>query len=68
MNTYVSIANKLNDGLVALYSDTNKYATELNITYLVVGAMARDLVLVHGISSWLWFKNNGLLPIPLISQ
>ena len=34
MNTYVNIVGKLNNGLVDLYSDVDKYATELDITYL----------------------------------
>ena len=50
-NTYVNIANKLPLGLVELYADISKHAQELGIDYLVVGAMARDLVLVHGFDS-----------------
>lgn len=48
MNTYVNITGKLNDGLVALYLDIDKHASELGISYLVVGAMARDLILFYG--------------------
>lgn len=47
-NTSVNIVGKLSAGLVALYADINEHARELSIDYLVVGAMARDLVLVHG--------------------
>ena len=50
-NIYVNITGKLPDGLVALYADVDRYASDLGINYLVVGAMARDLVLVHGFGS-----------------
>ena len=49
--TYVNIAGKLPQGLVDLYTDINGHTNALNIDYLVVGAMARDLVLVHGFGS-----------------
>ncbi len=45
------ISGLLPRGLVELYSMINKVTTELGINYLVVGAMARDLVLVHGYGS-----------------
>ena len=47
-NTCVNIAGKLPAGLVELYANINEHAKKLAIDYLVVGAMARDLVLVHG--------------------
>lgn len=47
-NTCVNIAGKLSPGLVELYTDINEHAKELAVDFLVVGAMARDLVLVHG--------------------
>ena len=50
-NTCVNIAGKLSPGLVELYSDINEHAKELAVDFLVVGAMARDLVLVHGFGS-----------------
>ena len=50
-NTCVDISGKLNTGLVELYKDINDTAKLLNIPYLVIGAMARDLVLVHGFNS-----------------
>jgi predicted nucleotidyltransferase len=50
-NTSVSIVNKLSSGLGELYADIDAEAKRLNIPYLVVGAMARDLVLVHGYGS-----------------
>ena len=46
--TYVNVTGKLPAGLVALFTDIHKHAKELSIEYLVVGAMARDLVLEHG--------------------
>ncbi|QIB66529.1 nucleotidyl transferase AbiEii/AbiGii toxin family protein [Kineobactrum salinum] len=50
-NTFVNIAGKLPRGLVELYSDMREVADSLGIEFLVVGAMARDLVLVHGFGS-----------------
>jgi predicted nucleotidyltransferase len=50
-NTFVNIAGKLPRGLVALYGDIGDVAKSLAIDFLVVGAMARDLVLVHGFGS-----------------
>ena len=50
-NTFVNIAGKLPPGLTALYSDISDVAKSLDINFLVVGAMARDLVLVHGFGS-----------------
>ena len=47
-NTSINIVGKLPAGLVALYADIQKHAKDLNIDILVVGAMVRDLVLVHG--------------------
>ncbi len=47
-NTFVDISGKLNKGLVELYAEICSHAHELNIEILVVGATARDLVLVHG--------------------
>ena len=47
-NTYVSINEQFSTGLTELYVDVHQHATELNIAYMVVGAMALDLVLAHG--------------------
>jgi len=47
-NTSINIVGKLPQGLVELYADINGHAKALDIDYLVVGAMARDLVLTHG--------------------
>lgn len=47
-NTYVKINKKFPKGLTELYSDVNSEAQKLAIPYMIVGAMARDLVLVHG--------------------
>lgn len=50
-STLIDITGKLNTGLVELYSGVAQRAEELQIEFLVVGAMARDLVLVHGFNS-----------------
>jgi len=47
-NTYVKIVNKLPSGLEELYADIHGHAKSASIDFLVVGAMARDMVLVHG--------------------
>jgi predicted nucleotidyltransferase len=47
----INIVGKLPQGLVELYADVSGHAKTLDIDYLVVGAMARDLVLVHGFGS-----------------
>ncbi len=49
--TYVNITAKLPQGLVDLYADISGHTKALDIDYLVVGAMARDLILVHGFGS-----------------
>jgi predicted nucleotidyltransferase len=48
VNTLINITGKLPGGLVELYQIINEHANALAIHYLVVGAMARDIVLVHG--------------------
>lgn len=50
-NTCVNIASKLPAGLVALYADIQTHAGALDVDFLVVGAMARDLILVRGFGS-----------------
>lgn len=47
-NTLINIAGNLPGGLVQLYSAVSAAASDSGIKILVVGAMARDLVLVHG--------------------
>ena len=47
-NSSVNISGKLNAGLIELYTDLSAHAQALDIDVLVVGAMARDLVLVFG--------------------
>jgi predicted nucleotidyltransferase len=47
-NTSINISGKLNTGLVELYDNVMTVADKLGIQVLVVGAMARDLVLAHG--------------------
>lgn len=51
MNTLLytfDIVDKLPEGLVELYQIVDEHTTALGIPYLVVGATARDIVLVHG--------------------
>lgn len=48
INTFVNISGKLPAGLVELYQTICRVADGLGIPLLVVGAMARDLILVHG--------------------
>lgn len=48
MNTSVNICGKLPAGLVEMYQLVETQADELSIDFLVVGAMARDLVLHYG--------------------
>lgn len=47
-NTYITINEKFPRGLIELYFDVDTEAKKLAIPYMIVGAMARDLVLVHG--------------------
>ena len=44
----MNISGKLPQGLVDLYADINGHAQALGVDFLVVGATARDSVLVHG--------------------
>lgn len=47
-NTSLNISGKLLTGLVELYHEIEKHSHDLAIPYLIVGATARDIVLVHG--------------------
>ena len=47
-NTSVNIVGKLPQELVELYDDISCHTKELGIDFLVVGATARDMVLVYG--------------------
>ena len=47
-NTSVNIAGKLPQELVELYDDIRGHTKALRIDFLVVGATARDMVLVYG--------------------
>ena len=47
-NTSVNIVGKLPQELVELYADISGHTKALGIDFLVVGATARDMVLVHG--------------------
>jgi predicted nucleotidyltransferase len=48
ISTSIDICEKLPKGIVPLYRAIDEATTALGIRYLVVGAMARDLVLVYG--------------------
>lgn len=47
-NTSLNVASKLPRGLVELYRLINAQADALAISYLVIGATARDIILHHG--------------------
>ena len=48
MNTLIDVTGKLPRGLVEMYRKVDVCAKGLGIDYLIVGAMARDLVMHHG--------------------
>jgi predicted nucleotidyltransferase len=48
INTSIDICEKLPKGIVPLYRAIDEATTALDIRYLVVGAVARDLVLAYG--------------------
>lgn len=50
-NTCINIAGKLPRGVIEIYKDIYFHARKLSIDFIVVGATARDLVLVHGYGS-----------------
>lgn len=52
-NTYLELVDKLPAGMAELYAMVAEQAETVGANYLVVGAMARDLVLVHGFRSTL---------------
>lgn len=47
-STLINIPDKFPKGLTQLYQQINEVSQSLGISYLVIGAMARDLVMVHG--------------------
>ena len=47
-NTSVNVTSPVPQGLVELYADIRGHTKELGVDFLVVGATARDMVLVHG--------------------
>lgn len=47
-STSIDICGKLHRRAVELYRAADEATSQLNIPYLIVGAMARDIVLVHG--------------------
>lgn len=48
MNSLINISGKLPAGLVEMYQVLEGCAKALDIEFLIIGAMARDLVLYHG--------------------
>ena len=48
MITSLNISEKLPTGLVEVYSQIHGIAAELSVPLLIVGATARDIILVHG--------------------
>lgn len=48
MNSLINISGKLPAGLVEMYQILERCAKALDIEFLIIGAMARDLVLYHG--------------------
>ena len=48
MSTSLDVSEKLPKGLVEVYSQIHGVAAELNVPLLIVGATARDIILVHG--------------------
>lgn len=50
-STSIDLCGKLHRGAVELYHAVDTATSQLNIPYLIVGAMARDIVLVHGLGA-----------------
>ena len=48
MTTSLDVSEKLPKGLVEVYSQIHGIAAELSVPLLIVGATARDIILVHG--------------------
>ena len=48
MTISLDVTNKLPEGLVEVYGRIQRVASALNIPLLIVGATARDIILVHG--------------------
>ncbi|MEX2523732.1 MAG: nucleotidyl transferase AbiEii/AbiGii toxin family protein [Gammaproteobacteria bacterium] len=48
MNTLINISGKIDKHSITIYEAVADSANKLNISYMVVGASARDLVLYHG--------------------
>lgn len=48
MTTSLDVSEKLPKGLVQVYSQIHGIAAELSVPLLIVGATARDIILVHG--------------------
>jgi len=50
-STLIDVRGKLPQGLIAVYRQVQTIADQLQLDVVVVGAMARDLVLVHGFNA-----------------
>lgn len=50
-STLIDLRGKLPEGLVGIYREVDRVVSERQLEALVVGAMARDLVLVHGFNA-----------------
>ena len=48
MTISLDVSNKLPDGLVEVYGRIQRIAIDLDMPLLIVGATARDIILVHG--------------------
>ena len=48
MTISLDVTNKLPEGLVEVYGRIQRVASALNIPLLIVGATARDIILIHG--------------------
>lgn len=47
MTTSLDVSEKLPEGLVEIYSQIHSIAAKLSVPLLIVGATARDIILVH---------------------
>ena len=63
MNTLIDVTGKLPHGLVEMYRKVDICAKGLGIDYLIVGAMARDLVMHPGFGAHI---ERGIIPKPPI--
>jgi len=52
-STLIDFSGKLPHGLVELYACVDGAAKRVDVPFLIVGAMARDLIMVHGFGAQL---------------